>query len=200
MTRPSTSRALAAAVLALLPMTLHAHPTPVPDVPAGLEVQSGHKPFLVGHAVGTQNYVCLPSTMTESGVAWTLFGPQATLFDDRDRQIITHFFSPDPNATARATWHHSDDSSTVWAARREQSSDPDYVDPDAIPWFLLEVKVTQDGPTGGDKLSETTFLQRISTVGGKAPATGCETTGNLGATRFVPYEADYVFYRPLRRP
>src|SRR4051794_15288457 len=48
-----------------------------PPVPSGLEVPAGNAAFLKGHAVGTQNYVCLPSA---SGVAWTFFAPQATLF------------------------------------------------------------------------------------------------------------------------
>ena len=32
-----------------------------PPVPPNLEVSAGNKLFLVGHAVGTQQYICLPS-------------------------------------------------------------------------------------------------------------------------------------------
>src|SRR5262245_37891857 len=39
-----------------------------PSVPDNLEVAAGNKLFLVGHAVGTQQYICLPSG---SSVAWT---------------------------------------------------------------------------------------------------------------------------------
>ena len=97
-----------------LPQPAHAdHVTP-PPVPDDIQVPAGNKAFLVGHAVGTQNYVCLPSG---AGFAYTLFTPQATLFDDNDKQIITHFFSPNPfepntnprvvaNGTIRATWQH----------------------------------------------------------------------------------------------
>lgn len=45
--------------------------------------------------------------------------------------------------------------------------------PSAIPWLLLEVVGEQDGPTGGHKLTETTFIQRLNTSGGVAPSTGC---------------------------
>ena len=31
----------------------------VPDVPVKLEVPAGHKVFLEGHAIGTQDYVCV---------------------------------------------------------------------------------------------------------------------------------------------
>ena len=44
-----------------------------------------------------------------SGFVWVFVGPQATLFNDDDRQIMTHFLSPNPEEgdTARATWQHS---------------------------------------------------------------------------------------------
>src|SRR5262249_36424367 len=47
-----------------------------PPVPTDIQVTGPNKVFLVGHAVGSQNYICLPSG---SSVAWTLFTPQATL-------------------------------------------------------------------------------------------------------------------------
>jgi len=199
------TRVLAGAVLTSfltsVPATSEAAGIPVPSVPAGLEVDGGYRPYLAGHARGTQNYVCSPSTSAPSGVAWTLFGPQATLFTSGNRQITTHYLSPNPDedGTPRATWHHSDDSSTVWAARVDGSTDPAYVHPDAIPWLLLEVVGAEDGPNGGGRLSETRYIQRINTAGGKAPATGCASAEHLGATRLVPYETDYVFYRGSRR-
>ncbi len=200
MARFPLRRALAGAALLLAPLTSSA--LPVPAVPAGLDVDAGHKPFLVAHAIGTQNYLCLPSATSPSGIAWTLFGPQATLYSDRGQQVATHFLSPNPDqaGAARATWLHSDDTSATWARKIAESSDPAFVDANAIPWFKLEVVGQEKGPSGGRKLAETTFLQRINTVGGKAPATGCEEPGHIGASRFVPYEADYVFYKSVRRP
>jgi Protein of unknown function (DUF3455) len=95
--------ALAVACLALMPEWHYGKHLRPHDVPNGLEVPAGNRPFLLGHATGTQNYICLPSG---SGFAWTFFGPQATLFNDDNRQIITHFLSsnPDEDGTARATW------------------------------------------------------------------------------------------------
>ena len=75
-----STRRLALAVaftLGLLPLTAAADLVP-PPVPPNLEVPAGNQAFLEGHAIGTQNYICLPSG---SGFAWTLFGPQATLFE-----------------------------------------------------------------------------------------------------------------------
>jgi Protein of unknown function (DUF3455) len=166
-------------------------PPPVPD---DLVVPEGNKVFLVGHAVGTQNYICPPS-------GWRLFGPQATLFNDDDKQLITHFLSPNPDESgmARATWQDSRDTSTVWAVRIAESSDPDFVAVGAIPWFLLEVVGTEPGPTGGERLTRTTFIQRLNTSGGIVPPPSrCDDPADIGITEFVSYEADYFFHKAVK--
>lgn len=78
-------------------------------MPANLAVPEGNHVYRVLHAVGTQNYVCLPSG---GGYAWGFFSPQATLFDTDGNQKLTHFLSSDPLGTARPTWMHSKDSSS----------------------------------------------------------------------------------------
>ena len=183
-----------AVALFALPRLARAEHTWWPRVPGDIRVQDGSRPYLKGHAVGTQNYVCLPSA---TGFAWTLFGPQATLFDDDDKQIITHFLSrnPDEAGLARATWQHSRDTSAVWASLFSQSSDPAYVASGAIPWFLLQVVGDEYGPTGGHQLTRTTWIQRVNTRAGIAPATGCALAADLGKKALVPYEADYIFYK-----
>ena len=72
--------------------------------------------------------------------------------------------------------------------------------PDAIPWLLLKVVGAEDGPTGGDELAETTFVQRLNTVGGLAPSTGCTMSQQVGSRALVPYSADYFFYKAINRP
>ena len=180
----------------VLPQPAHADKVTPPPVPANIQVPAGNKAFLVGHAVGTQNYVCLPSG---AGVAFTLFTPQATLFKDNDKQITTHFFSPNPfeNGTIRATWQDSRDTSTVWGQVKpdNSSSDPNFVAPGAIAWLLVTVVGAQDGPNGGDTLTATTYIQRLNTSGGVAPSTGCASATDVGNQAFVPYTADYFFYR-----
>ena len=102
--------------------------------------------FLVGHGVGAQNYVCATSTTSVTGFAFSLFTPQATLFDDAGNQLITHFFSPnaDPHVqppefgTIRVTWEDSRDTSRVWAFLVQQSTDLKFVQKDAVAWLLLK--------------------------------------------------------------
>ena len=183
--------ALAVAFTASHPPPAHADdakPPPVPpNIPDILKVPKGNKAFREGDAIGTQDYICLPT-------GWTFFGPQATLFNERDEQIITHFLSPNPNpvenGTPRATWQDSEDTSKVWGSTLQSFT----VNPAAIPWLLLQVVGAQDGPTGGDELSETTFIQRLNTVGGLAPTTAC----TVGAMALVPYTADYFFYKAIK--
>jgi len=197
--------ALAAVFAASATQAAPADPIKRPHVPHNIRVPDGFDVYLVGHAVGTQNYVCLPS---DTGVKYTLFTPQATLFGDAREELITHFFSPNPSenpppagqiaaGTVRATWQDAHDSSTFWGSvdPDEVSTDPRFVQPGAIAWLLAREAGTQAGPTGGDFLTQTRFVQRINTAGGLAPTTGCATASDVGHTAFMPYTADYVFYR-----
>jgi hypothetical protein len=172
----------------------HAENIAVPPLPPDLdEVPAPNEVVFVGHAIGTQNYVCLPSG---SSVAWTLFTPQATLFRRHGQQLTTHFFSPNPEESGtpvRAAWQHSRDSSTVWGRVTDSSSDANFVAPGAIAWLTLEKAGAQEGPAGGDQMTEITFIQRLNTVGGSAPATGCAVATDVGKRAFVPYRADYFF-------
>jgi hypothetical protein len=190
--------ALAGTCLALLPQWLYAHGLPLPPLPSDLEVPAGHRPFLLGHATGTQNYMCLPS---DSGFVWVFVGPQATLLNDNDRQIITHFLSPNPEEqdTARATWQHSRDTSVVWAKQIASYPNSNFVDLEAIPWLLLEVVGADIGPAGGHRLTKTTYIQRVHTSGGLAPTTGCTQASEVRTRAFVPYTADYIFYKASER-
>lgn len=179
-----------------LSQSAHAQAVTPPPVPDDLQVLPPNVAFLVGHGVGTQNYVCLPSRSI-GHVAWTLFTPQATLFSDQREQLTTHFFSPNPSegSVVRATWEDSEDTSTVWGRVIASSTDAAFVRADAIPWLKVEAAGAQAGPTGGESLSRTTFIQRVNTEGGLAPSTGCARPTDIGNKAFVAYKADYVFYR-----
>ena len=181
---------------------LHSENISVPPLPPDLdEVPPPHEVVFVGHAVGTQNYVCLPSG---TGVAWTLFTPQATLFRSHGQQLTTHFFSPNPNPqdnfAVRAAWQDSHDSSTVWGRVTDSSSDANFVAPGAIPWLTVEQAGVQEGPLGSGQMTQITFIQRLNTVGGSAPPTGCAVLADVGKRAFVPYLADYFFFEdPTQR-
>ena len=179
-----------------------------PPTPPAITPPAGNSAYLVGHAQGTQGYVCLPTST--GGTSWTINAarPEATLFVKffgQDVQIITHFASinanPNQNATlpvpkgGNATWQNSFDTSKVWAkavgvvtAGSDPASCPNS---GAIPCLLLQSIGNQQGPAGGKILANATFVQRLNTNGGAAPTSVC----TAGQTELVPYTADYFFYR-----
>ena len=191
--------ALGTAFVVALPHVGHAQTQNVtpPPVPDRLHVLDGNEAYLIGHAFGSQDYVCAASG---SGVAFVLTTPEAVLFDNPAHRVINHFFSPNPveRGTIRATWQSTRNSSVFWGNLVQAAtfaSDPEFVAQDAIPWLLLSRAGVLEGSGNGDNLAEATFVQRVNTVGGLAPATGCNSPADVGKTAIVPYEADYVFYR-----
>jgi Protein of unknown function (DUF3455) len=180
-----------------------------PTTPADITPPAGNSAFFVGHAVGTQGYVCLPK---DTGASWTVNGarPEATLFANifgHGIQIITHFLSPDTNPNEAApdplpfgspTWQNSFDSSKVWAQLVHSiaaGSDSSCQNAGAIGCLLLQSIGSQPGPAGGTIMTNTTFIQRLNTKGGSAPADGCSTSADVGNQALVPYTADYYFFR-----
>jgi hypothetical protein len=169
-----------------------------PAVPSEIKVPPGKVLFMRAPASGTQNYICLPSG---TGVAWTLFGPQATYFftipafPGLSAPIGTHYLSPNPqeNNTPRPTWQQHD-GTKLWAKAIASSTDPAFVHPNAIPWLLLQV-VGKENKERIPFVSTATHLQRVHTSGGLKPDNGCSVASEIGKTAFVPYQATYLSYR-----
>jgi Protein of unknown function (DUF3455) len=134
--------------------------------------------YLVAHATGVQKYTCQPNG------TWLFTDPEATLYQSTgaSKAIGTHFLN---FATGRPVWQLKDGSS-VEAARTASASGG----AGNIAWLLLQGVVTSPGPDG-ERLAGTTWVQRLNTTGGVAPAGTCAP----GTTTAVPYTADYFFWR-----
>jgi hypothetical protein len=154
---------------------------PEPAVPPAIAVPDGHKLFLIGHAVGVQIHLC---NATPSGYRWDFVAPRADLYNDHGKLISTHFGGP--------TWQAQDGSKVV-AGRVDGVT----VDASAIDWLLLSAASTAAGPDG-DRLVGTTFIQRINTTGGLAPAAAACNAATAGTKAEVPYTADYYFWKATR--
>ena len=181
-----------------------------PTTPANITPPAENSAFLVGHAEGTQGYVCLP---TSTGASWTVNGsrPEAILSASSSSGKnfeITHFLSPNTNPSDHApnplpfgspTWRCSLDGSVVWAKALTppvaSGSDASCPNSGAIPCLLLQAIGSKPGRSGAAGLSQTTFIQRLNTSGGSAPATGCSASTDVGKQTLVPYTADYYFFR-----
>ena len=165
------------------------------EVPANLRVPDGNKHLFTVHADGTQNYVCLPAK--SGGFGWTLYGPDAVLHGEKGDTVGAHFLTPDASGAAHPSWQGVDGSRAQGVAAAN-SSDKPFVADGAVPWLLLKVSGTTPGrgKSGHYPFARATYVQRIHTAGGIAPATGCAAADNVGSKALVPYQADYVFFGP----
>ena len=135
-----------------------------------LRVPVGNKVAVHAYAVGVQIY-------RWSGTSWDFVAPEAVLFPGSGGNgvIGIHYAGP--------TWESASGSKVVGTVLERCTPDPD-----AIPWLLLKA-VASEGP---GVFHRVTFIQRVNTVGGKAPADPGDFVGEVAR---VPYTAEYFFYR-----
>jgi len=182
---------------------------PGPTTPDTITSAEGTSAFLLGHGVGTQGYLCLPSG--PGAASWTVNNPrpEATLFTrvfGEPVQIITHFLSPlvhpndigpKPSRFGDVTWQSSSDSSQVWGQKKNSipaGTHASCPNGGSIDCLLLQVIGADEGPAGGKLPAKTSFIQRLNTKSGSAPATGCLVPGDVGKQVLVPCSADYCFF------
>jgi hypothetical protein len=144
------------------------------QVPAELRPPQGAKLVLHARAKGDQVYTCKEDAGKYS---WVLKAPDAELMDENGKVIGHHFGGP--------AWQLNDGSKvTGKLAARADSPDAG-----AVPWLLL----TAVDHSGSGPMSSVSYIQRLNTKGGKAPAAGCDAAHSGAETR-VAYTADYFFY------
>ena len=146
-------------------------PSPLCD---SLQVPAGNRLFFHTYALGVQVYWW-------NGVSWEFVAPVANLYADENYRVEIGFHYSGP------TWE-SESGSKVVASRLAGCSPSPTT---AIPWLLLQA-VSTDGP---GVFRRTTYVQRVNTVGGLAPAA---PGAFVGAVARVPYTAEYYFYRARR--
>jgi hypothetical protein len=149
-----------------------------PTVPDTIKTPAGAEVIARFHARGDQVYACGPGAAGGAAFEWTLKRPDATLTTDNGGAAGTH--------TAGPTWTSADGSAVV-GKKLAQAAAPEAT---AVPWLLLGAVST----SGAGLFSNVTYVQRVATSGGKAPAGGCGAD-NAGAETRVPYTADYYFFR-----
>jgi len=168
-----------AAVAVALPLAQAAQAGPAaPSVPGEIAVTGDHKPYLIAHAEGVQIYGC---SSVADGYAWRLLAPRATLTGENGKPVATHYGGP--------TWEAGDGSKVVGMRETGVS-----VDPTAVDWLRVRADSTAAGPDG-ERLTATTYIQRINTVGGRPPAAGECDADAVAEQREIPYSADYVFFK-----
>ena len=167
--------AVASLLFASAAVLLAGNDNRAPEVPAALQVASGNKVHFHAYAVGVQIYTATVSPTDPAKFVWTFKAPEAVLFDADGDVVGLHYAGP--------TWE-SESGSKVVGARLAGAT----VNASAIPWLLLQAKSTE----GPGIFARATYIQRVNTVGGLAPATAPTQAGQEAR---VPYTAEYFFYR-----
>jgi hypothetical protein len=146
-------------------------------VPDALKIPDGQVLTVAAHGLGVQIYQCLSRSTTPTDFAWTLKAPEAQLHYEGGNELGKHYGGP--------TWEAIDGSKVVG----EVVAHDDGADATAIPLLLLRARQT----TGSGVFTHVLSIQRLHTIGGKAPPTGCSQT-YAGTEVRVAYSADYYFY------
>lgn len=146
-----------------------------PELPAGI-CDSIQTP--AGHSVSYHTYARGVQIYRWDGNSWVFVAPRADLFtitNFRPRVVGIHHGGP--------IWESSDGSKVL--GTRVASCTPSSI---AIPWLLLKGAST----SGAGAFTKVTFIQRVNTVGGLAPATPGAFVDQIAE---VPYTTEYYFYR-----
>lgn len=142
----------------------------LPDLTAcpQLAAPVGSTLLLHGFGIGVQIYHW-------NGTSWGAPTPSATIYADAggSGELASHFAGP--------SWQSNSGSKVVGTVANRCT-----VDPNSIQWLSLTAV-----PTGAGIFANVTFIQRLNTVGGIAPATPGTV---IGQEARVPYTADYLFY------
>jgi hypothetical protein len=149
----------------------------IPLVPENLSTPATEVLSLEAAATGVQIYECNTSKEESTRFEWIFKAPEADLFDRAGNKIGKHYAGP--------TWESNDGSKVVGEVKARDNGP----DPNAIPWLLLSAKST----SGTGVFSQIKSIQRLHTVGGRAPTEAC-SQAQAGKVTRVGYKAKYYFY------
>ena len=147
-------------------------------LPPTLQVPAGNTVALQTVGAGDITYECRAKKEVASQFEWVFVGPDAVL-SDRSGKAIGKYFGPP------ATWANND-GSKITATQLAVAP----AGPGNIPFQLVKANPA----TGSGAMTGVTYIQRVATKGGVAPATACGAS-NLGAKEIVKYQADYIFWK-----
>lgn len=149
----------------------------IPLVPENLKAPATEVQSLETGATGVQIYECNAGKDEPTRFEWIFKAPEADLFDTAGKKIGKHYAGP--------TWESNDGSKVVGEVKARDNGP----NPNAIPWLLLGAKST----SGTGVFSRVKSIQRVNTVGGKAPTDVC-SQAQAGKVARVDYKATYKFY------
>jgi hypothetical protein len=147
--------------------------------PEPIRVPKGHQAVLEAQGRGNLLYECQAIKRAPFEYSWLLQNTALKLEDSRGQSIS---YLPG----TRARWIHSDGSSV--SAR-------EFVQVPSNGKNLPLARATAEMSAGTGVLDKVSYIQTLKTVGGVVTSPVC-TAGNLGMRVSVPYESEFVFWRP----
>jgi hypothetical protein len=145
-------------------------------LPEAVRVPAGAKQTMATTGVGQITYECREKKDMAGTHEWVFVAPVATLYTG-DRKMAGKYY-------AGPTWEAADGSKVTG---KQVAVAP--AAPGNIPLQLVKA----DPAMGQGAMQGVTYIQRLNTKGGVAPAANCDMASK-GQRRQVGYEADYVFY------
>jgi hypothetical protein len=152
-------------------------PTSLVTVPDRLKPGANESLAMIVSARGVQIYECRASKDRVGEYEWVFVAPEADLFDARGNRTGRHYAGPHWEST---------DGSKIAGTVKERADAPVV---DAIPWLLIGAKSV--GSEGS--FSRVTSIQRVNTMGGVAPKSGC-SQATAGTPARINYTADYYLF------
>jgi hypothetical protein len=150
------------------------------SLPDAVKVPAGHKVSLETVGVGEITYECRDKKDAPGQMEWAFVGPSAVLKDRKGATIGAYYGPP-------ATWR-SADGSEVTATQIAVSP----ASAGNIPLQLVKANPAK----GNGAMMGVTYIQRVATKGGVAPAMACDTASK-GKKEIVKYQADYIIYKAM---
>ncbi len=171
----------AAALTACGSMTPHAVPGfDQRTLPAVVQVPAGQRVAMETVGAGDITYECRAKKDMPSAFEWVFVGPDAKLMD-RSGKVVGRYYGPP------ATWE-SNDGSKITATQLAVA--PAGAGAGSIPLQLVKA----NSAMGMGAMQGVTYIQRVATQGGVAPAAACTAT-HAGQKQLVKYQADYIFWK-----
>lgn len=146
------------------------------SLPEPVRVPAGQKMMMSATGVGELTYECREKKDAAGAFEWAFVGPVAKLYSSDKKEVGKYYAGP--------TWESADGSKVTGKQVAVAPSSPGN-----IPLQLVKA----DPAMGAGAMTGVSYIQRLNTKGGVAPATAC-TGDTKGARQQVAYEADYVFY------
>ena len=147
------------------------------SLPEPVRVPAGHVETMESVGVGEITYECREKKDMAGAFEWVFVAPVAVLNDMQNKPVGKYYAGP--------TWEANDGSKVTG---KQVAIAP--ASPGNIPLQLVKAEPAM----GKGAMTGVSYIQRLETKGGVAPAASCDMA-TKGAKQQVKYQSKYVFYK-----